>query len=72
MVKYWFEKWNVICRLNADGSYTVINGGWTFTIDDKGLRYFEHTKELVSPVRDKPIAVTEEQFRELQPNFGYW
>jgi len=33
---------------------------------------FEHTKELVNDSTDTPVKVTKEEFKKMQPNFGYW
>ena len=37
--RFWFPKWNVICTY-FEGYYYVVNGNWSFRVDENGLRYF--------------------------------
>lgn len=73
---YWFADSKLLCTLENDGSFFVLNGAWQF--DRVNGRCLAYVGNLLSDnsIQDlgaieKPKAMTRRQFDKLHPHFGY-
>jgi len=62
------ESHSLLCRVDTDGAYRVINGGWEGKRD--GDRFvIQHTKKVLT-ITDW-VEYSRSQFKKKYPAFGY-